>query len=79
MLFQLFGRKISTSYVDPSGLVAYTACRLIPLDKNPGVRPIGVGEVLRRIVGKAVMRIARQDLQCAAGFFPTLCWSNWRM
>ena len=62
-----FGRKISTSYVDPSGLAAYTACRLIPLDKNPGVRPIGVGEVLRRIVGKAVMRIARQDLQCAAG------------
>ena len=62
-----FGRKISTSYVDPSGLVAYTACRLIPLDKNPGVRPIGVDEVLRRIVGKAVMRIARQDLQCAAG------------
>ena len=62
-----FGCKISTSYVDPSGLVAYTACRLIPLDKNLGVRPIGVGEVLWRIVGKAVKRIARQDLQCAAG------------
>ena len=63
-----FGCKISTSYVDPSGLVAYTACCLIPLDKNPGVRPIGVGEVLRRIVGKAVMKITRQDLQCAASF-----------
>ena len=23
----------------------YTACRLVPLDKNPGVRPIVVGEV----------------------------------
>ena len=62
-----FGCKISTSYVDPSGLVAYTACRLIPLRKNPGVCPIGVGEGLQRIVGKAVMRIARQNLQCAAG------------
>ena len=62
-----FGCRISTSYVDPSGLAAYTACRLIPLDKNPGVCPIGVGEVLRRIVGKAVMRVARQDLQYAAG------------
>ena len=62
-----FGHKISTSYVDPSGLVAYTACRLIPLHKNPGVRPISVGEGLQRIVGKAVMRIARQNLQCAAG------------
>ena len=62
-----FGRKISTLYVNPSGLVVYTACRLIPLDKNPGVRPIGVGEVLQRIVGKAVMRIAGLNLQCAAG------------
>ena len=62
-----FGRRICTSYVDPTGLTAYTACRLIPLDKNPGVRPVGVGEVLRRIVGRAVMRIARQDLLYAAG------------
>ena len=62
-----FGRRICTSYVDPTGLTAYTACRLIPLDKKPGVRPIGVGEVLRRIVGRAVMRIARQDLLYATG------------
>ena len=33
----------------------------------PGVRPIGVGEVLRRIIGKAVMRIIGRDLQQAAG------------
>ena len=64
-----FGCRICTSYVDPTGLTAYTACRLIPLDKNPGARdrPIGVGEVLHRIVGRAVMRIARQDLLYAAG------------
>ena len=30
-----FARRISTNYVDSSGLVAYTACRLIPLDKCP--------------------------------------------
>ena len=32
-------RRISTTYVDPSSLMAYTSCRLIPLDKCPGVRP----------------------------------------
>ena len=33
------GRRICTSYVDPLSLDAFTACRLIALDKNPGVRP----------------------------------------
>ena len=39
----------------------------MPLDKNPGVHPIGVGEVLYRIVGRAIMRIVRRDLHYAAG------------
>ena len=61
------------NYFDPSDLVAYIACRLIPFYKNPGVHPISVGEVLQRIVGKAVMRIARQDLQLMhCWFFLTL-------
>ena len=47
--------------------MAYTACRLIPLDKCPGVRPIGIGEVARRIIGKAVMKTTKQDLQRAVG------------
>ena len=60
-------RRICTTYVDPSGLMAYTACRLVALDKCPGVRPVGVGEVVRRIIGKAIMRVVRQDLQDAVG------------
>ena len=35
--------------------------------KNPGVRPIGVGEVVRRIIAKAVLSIIRPDIQRAAG------------
>ena len=60
-------RRFCTTYVDPSGLMAYTACRLVALDKCPGVRPVGVGEVIRRIIGKAVMRVVREDLQDAVG------------
>ena len=45
---------LSNSDTDNS-LEASTASRLIPLNKNPGVHPTGVGEVLRRIAGKVVM------------------------
>ena len=48
-------------------LDALTACRLIPLDKKPGCRPIGVGEVLRRILGKCIMAVVKDDVRRAAG------------
>ena len=60
-------RRICTTYIDPSGLMAYTSCRLIPLDKCPGVRPIGIGEVVRRIIGKSVMQTIKHNLQDAVG------------
>ena len=47
-------RKLATEIIDPSTIDSLIACRLIPLNKNPGVRPIGIGEVLRRIIGKAI-------------------------
>ena len=43
------------------------ACRLIPLNRNPGLRPIGVGKVLKRISGKVVMMISKQDVMKATG------------
>ena len=60
-------RCICTKQVDPEGLSAFVACRLILLNKCPGVRPIGVGEVLHRTIGKAVMRIVQTDVATAAG------------
>ena len=62
-----FARRIATTYVDPAGLAAFIACRLVPLDKNPRVRPIGICETVRRIVGKAIMYIVGDDVQEAAG------------
>ena len=37
------------------------------LDKCPGVQPIGVGEVVRRIVGKAVLATVKMDILETAG------------
>ena len=48
-------------------LSALKAARLIPLEKASGVRPIAVGEVFRRIVCKAIMRVIEADvLRCTA-------------
>ena len=55
-------KKLATNLVDPSTLSEYTACRLIPLDKNPGVRPIGIGEVLRRVIGKAITTLLKPEI-----------------
>ena len=43
------------------------ACHLIPLDKKPGCRPIGIGEVVRRIIGKCIMAVVKDDVMNAAG------------
>ena len=48
-------------------LEAFLACRLIPLDKKPGVRPIAVGEILRRVIGKIVMKLLKRDVLKATG------------
>ena len=63
----LLAKKLATEIVDPATLEALIGCRLIPLDKNPGVRPIGIGEVLRRIMGKVIGWVLKQDLMEATG------------
>ena len=61
------GHRICTEAVHPDGLTAFVALHLIPLDKQPGVRPIGIGEVLWRIVVKAVLRLVDMDIREACG------------
>ena len=45
------------------GLEVFVENRLIPLNKNPGIRPIGVGEVIRLIAAKVIMDIAKMRVQ----------------
>ena len=40
-------------------------CRLVGLDKRPGVRPVGIGETLRRALAKLVMRAAGEQAKMA--------------
>ena len=49
------------------GLAPLLAFRLIALDKNPGVRPIGVCEVVRRVITKAILEVTQGDIQESAG------------
>lgn len=60
-------RRICSCLADPKGLEAFVACRLIALNKCPGVRPIGIGETACRILGKAIAVATSDDIQDAAG------------
>ena len=63
----LVAKCICTSFMDPAGITALVASRLIALDKSPGVRPIRVGEVIRRIISKAVLAIVKFHILEAVG------------
>ena len=54
-------RRICSSYEDASGLTVITACRLIAIDKCPGVRPIGIGDTAHCIISRAILTNFVQD------------------
>ena len=61
------GKKMCTEYLDPRVLEGTMNNRLIPLDKSPGVRPVGIGEVERRILGKAALAVLGDEIVGVAG------------
>ena len=60
-------QSLCTNFVDPSTIAPFLACRLIALNKNPGVCPIVIGDTARRIIAKAILTVTRLDIQEAAG------------
>ena len=63
----LVARRLCVSLVDPKGLSAFLACRLIAVDKCPGVRPIGICECATKIISKAILFVTKGDVQQVAG------------
>ena len=63
----VFTRNLLKIAHQTSLLEGYTSCRLIPLDKISGIRSIGVGEILRRIVGKTIAGFLKKEIKEAAG------------
>ena len=41
--------------------------RLIALDKQSGIRPVGVGETWRRLMAKCLLKVAGTEAKSACG------------
>ena len=63
--------RLCTMHHCPGLLAPLTSCRFLALDKNPGVRPIGVGEVLRRLLGKCIVHAFKDPIKETAGNLQT--------
>ena len=46
---------------------ALISSRLIALDKQPGIRPVGVGETWRQLIAKCVLKVAGPEAKSACG------------
>ena len=58
-----FHTKQSTCYL----MVGLLSC----VKKDGGVRPIGIGETLRRIIGKSIAKVTGSNVQTAGGLLQT--------
>ena len=59
-------KKLCTEELSTS-LEGFLACRFIPLNKNPGLRPIGVGKVIRRIIRNVFVSVVCNGIISSTG------------
>ena len=67
----LLARTLASTFVDSHLIDLLITFRLIPLSKNLSVRLIGIGEVLRRVIGKTINWVLKDDMQEATGLLHT--------
>ena len=60
-----FTRKLATTNTESAPI--FLTCRMIGLDKSSGIRPVGIGEIFRRIMTAALILNFRGEKQNATG------------
>ena len=60
-------KKLCVESDATDSLEEFLASKLISLDKYPGLRPVGVGEVSRRIIGKTVVHTMKEEIIRSVG------------
>ena len=49
------------------------ACRLVALDKQPCVRPVGIGEIFRRLIAKCILvAVGHQAMEACERMYATV-------
>ena len=70
-------QHLCMKFVDPLAIAPFLACRLIALNKNLGVHPIGIGDTARRITAKLSHLDCYQTGHTGSSWFiATQCWSD---
>jgi len=60
-------RRLANTIMPWDDICALVSNRLIALDKSPGVQPIGIGETLHRLLGKAICSATHLDIEPLCG------------
>ena len=58
---------MASALVPHAAIRALLSNRLIALDKNPGVRPLGIGHIWHRLIAKCVLKLTMEEATNAAG------------
>ena len=62
-----WSRWLANTSPDWAAYRAVMAARLVPLDKQPGVRPIGIGEIFRRLLAKCLLLVCGSGATASCG------------